>query len=386
MATLTRVTKDRLARDLAARQKLAEEDAVQILRALCDCIREHLRAGSSVELGDLLSIIVSGGPEIREDESGGFSAYATKGRILAAKPLGTLRNDLEKARAAAIYYLARGNEQFHALLLDHFGRRGWRVVHAAQTVELQSKLESDPPAALLVESHVEGWRDLVREVKCNPRTNGVPVVAIFPAGARDEPVATVSVEPDEAIVEPFDVHQFIRTAATALAARVAAPAKDVVELNFSLPGGHHARQRARQLVEEVLFRCRLGETFIADASAALDEALDNAVRHGHRGVECCTIGLRMILDPRRLVLAVRDTGGGFDHVAVLAAVRARRVGKDANTKDHLLRAAQALRTRKGAGDEGGIARALRLVDRVEFNRVGNEIVLTKFREGSVPAR
>ena len=37
-------------------------------------VREFLEQGSEVELGDLFSLAVEGGPEIREDESGGFSA------------------------------------------------------------------------------------------------------------------------------------------------------------------------------------------------------------------------------------------------------------------------------------------------------------------------
>jgi len=84
----------------------------------------------------------------------------------------------------------------------------------------------------------------------------------------------------------------------------------------------------------------------------------------------------MILDPRRLVLAVRDSGEGFNHAAALSAVRG--VANRAS-HDPLARAAAALKSRRG-GDprEGGLGRMLKLVDRVEFNRIGNEVVLTKF--------
>ncbi|HEX5138278.1 MAG TPA: ATP-binding protein, partial [Planctomycetota bacterium] len=115
--------------------------------------------------------------------------------------------------------------------------------------------------------------------------------------------------------------------------------------------------------------------FCRAAKGALGEALDNAARHGHRHVECCTIELRMILDPRRLVLAVRDSGEGFNHAAALSAVRgiANRA-----SQDPLARAAAALKSRRGDPKEGGLGRMLKLVDRLEFNRVGNEVVLTKF--------
>jgi len=384
MGTIARIDKDRLARDLAERLQGAPADAARFLRELCELIRRHLQAGHAVELGDLLSISVAGGPEIREDDSGGFSAFAPKSRVLATKPLGPLREDLARSGGGAIYYLARDNTEFQGLLADHFGRRGWRLVQASAASALQERVEGDPPMAVLVESQVAGWRDLVRDVKCNPRTNGVPVVAVFRPGERDLPAPSLTLEPDEVICEPFEVQDFIRLAARELAARVAAPRQDLLELQLSLPGTRRERQRARELLEEVLFRSHLGEDFTRQASAALDETLDNAVRHGHRAVECCTIGVRVILDPRRLVLAVRDSGSGFDHAAALAAARARRPGRESSSSDHLLRAAAALKTRKGPSEEGGLGRLLGLVDRVEFNRAGNEVVLTKLRPEARP--
>ena len=44
---------------------------------------------------------------------------------------------------------------------------------------------------------------------------------------------------------------------------------------------------------------------------------------------------------------------------------------------HSRSAAAALRCRRGDVSEGGIARMLQLVDRLDYNRTGNEVVLTK---------
>jgi anti-sigma regulatory factor (Ser/Thr protein kinase) len=203
-------------------------------------------------------------------------------------------------------------------------------------------------------------------------------VAIYGSGELDMPIHEVSVEPDDIVCEPFDMQEFIRTAGNELAARVASPRSDVTELSLQLPGTQRERRKSRQLIEEMLYRSGLPEKFIENAGGALHEALDNAHRHGHQNVECCTIAVRIILDPHRLVMAVRDTGDGFDHANVLGAARGT-VGQNA-TNAHLARAADALRTRRGGATEGGIARILRLVDRVEFNRQGNEIVLTMHRK------
>jgi len=183
------------------------------------------------------------------------------------------------------------------------------------------------------------------------------------------------VRPDEIIFAPFDFADFVRTAGAELAARVTGAQHDVTELEIQMPGTERDRRETRVMVEEILYRSGLPEEFSSNAGAALWESLDNAWRHGHQLLDCCTIQVRVILDPKRLVLAVRDTGKGFDHAAVLTAAR----GRKNRGADPLAKAAAALRTRRGNPREGGIARMLTLVDRVEFNRAGNQVVLTKFR-------
>lgn len=380
MPVLTRVSTEELVKDLAARLHVSVEDARKTFLEVCAGLREHLQAGATVELDNLCTLAVSGSPEVREDESGGFSAYAPKAKSLVAKPIGAFRGDIERSKQAAIYYIARNGEgRFLEVLTDHFRRRGWNLVHTRNAMEVQTRLGRQPPVALIFESHVEGWRELLRELKCDPKTNGVPIVGIFPETSKEAAAETLTVQPDGVIYEPFDFADFVKTAGSELAARVAAPPEDSVQIAFDLPGSLRERQNGRALVEELLYRVKMPEGFVRNACAALDEALDNAVRHGHKNVECCTISVRMILDPRRLVISVRDTGAGFDHAAALAAARGRKKSENP-AADHLLRAAQALRTRRGGEpQEGGIARMLRLVHRVEYNRQGNEVVLTKFR-------
>jgi anti-sigma regulatory factor (Ser/Thr protein kinase) len=271
---------------------------------------------------------------------------------------------------------------FQGLLEEHFGRRGWNIVHAHSGMEALARIDRNPPVACIFEHHVDGWREIVRELKCNIATNWVPIVGIFPKVFQDEPVSQLTVQPDELLFEPFDFKEFIHAAGSELADRVTSD-HDAIELNVQLPGGQRDRREACRMIEEVLYRANLPEAFCAAAGAALGEALDNAMRHGHQNVECCTISLRMILDPRRLVLAVRDTGDGFDHAAALSA--ARSVMRTAGVDDPLARAAAALRTRRAAdATQGGIARMLKLVDRVDYNRAGNEVVLTKGRPTSDP--
>lgn len=369
------VNTEELAKQLAQRLGVREAEAKHMLGEMCSCLRDTLAAGRPVELGDLVSLSVEGRPELREDESGGFSAYAPNRRELAAAPVGALKAELEKSTQASILYVARGAGAFRDVLADHFGRRGWKLVHAKDGHEATSRLDRTPPAAVICECSAPGWSDLVRELKGNPHTNWIPVVGIRAKGTADDVVHRLTVLPDLVVEEPFEFADFIRTAAAEIAERVTAAQHDLRELHIELPGTQTARREACDLIEEVLFRCGQPEEFCRAAKGALSEALDNAARHGHRHVECCTIEMRMILDPRRLVLAVRDSGEGFNHAAALSAVRGIA---NRSSQDPLARAAAALKSRRGDAKEGGLGRMLKLVDRVEFNRIGNEVVLTKF--------
>jgi len=373
MVVPARITTRELLRSLEQKTGKSPAELTELLDAVCVSVREFLEQGSEVELGDLLSLAIEGGPEIREDESGGFSAFAARNKSVAARPIGSLKTSLDRACQAAIYYVSRSAGEFSELLGEHFGRRGWPLINVRNGHEVHTRVEQNPPAALVFESHVDGWQELVRELKCNPLTNRVPIVGLFPASAREDPVEGLLVMPDEIVYEPFDFSEFIGTAATELADRVSNQDNDTLELHLQLPGNRRDRKEGRAMVQEVLLRCEQNESFAEDACAAMAEALDNAMRHGHRHVECCTIDLRLILDPKRLVIVIRDTGNGFDHASVLAAARApTRSGGLAGAAEHL-------RTRRGDVTEGGIARMFDLVDRLDYNRAGNQVVLTKNR-------
>jgi anti-sigma regulatory factor (Ser/Thr protein kinase) len=253
--------------------------------------------------------------------------------------------------------LPSGDQVFCVMSRDSVLRRTMRA-HYPHAVfvhdggEMPARLETGRPDAIVVESSVTGAASLVRELKCNPATNAVPVIGIYPEEALDAPLSDLAVQPDAALFEPCTVAE-IREA---LATHASRTRDDVVELEMHLPGTTHAREHACGLVEEVLYRSGMSESFCSGARRALAEALDNAVRHGHGGRLDLPVLIRLFLDDSRLVLAVRDSGDGFAHGAVI---------------DPYAQAAMA--------PEGGIARMIRLVDMVDYNAFGTEVVLTKLR-------
>ena len=69
----------------------------------------------------------------------------------------------------------------------------------------------------------------------------------------------------------------------------------------------------------------------------------------------------------RAVQTSRPTGAGFDHATTVAAARGSALESDVP------------HARRGEIADAGIARMFTLVDRLDYNRPGNEVVLTKAR-------
>lgn len=101
--------------------------------------------------------------------------------------------------------------------------------------------------------------------------------------------------------------------------------------------------------------------------AALNEAIGNAQRHGHKYNAELPIEFRYIHKQERLIVRITDQGEGFDY-------RAELQRKKAGT------AVDEARARYRAGGYGGLGIMLMLkcVDSVEYNRKGNQVTLTKY--------
>lgn len=101
---------------------------------------------------------------------------------------------------------------------------------------------------------------------------------------------------------------------------------------------------------------------------AVNEAVGNAVRHGHKFDASKTVEVRMYSDDVKFVLQVLDEGPGFDF-------------KEALKKGMELDAVDAARARFQEGGMGGlgILMMLRCVDAVEYNESGTQLTLTKYR-------
>ena len=323
-------------------------------------ILQHLKEGRKVELDDFLTLTVTKprSAEIREDECDRYHAYAPVSGQLKAVPIGHFARTLHLGQVATLYYLSNRNDRFSDVLTHHFQKRGWNVVMESDPGKILGRVDREVPYSILIESSVEGWQDLVRGIKCSVDTNSVPILVIHTDNVDPSRVDGLMVQHDETVAEPFDVLDLLEKMEDRLAMRVATLEEEVLTLSMALPGELIYRRHACSLVTETLTRALIAPEFARSAAIALNEILTNAVDHGHEKDLSRTVSVRLLLDPRRLLITVRDQGAGFNHTKVMTEARARKNDPGAQT---------------------GLSRVLRSVDRIEYNKSGNEVVLTKFR-------
>ncbi len=352
MATTTkRITAEALAHELARRLETSVGDAERLLEVVGATVAELTQGGTIVELSDLFSLSTS------DEDSTWQSTPVRSPRPLAAP-----------GRAIAYFVSRRDDHPLLEELSRYYAERGATLIRTKNGAELLARLERQPASAIVLDGQVDDWRDVVREIKCDPATNAVPVVGLFPASLWHAPLHTVSVQPDEVLVEPVDLSDFVHTRA----AELSDPTHDGSEfftLDMRVPGVADMRGETCAIIAESMFRANLREPFVTDACEALAEALENAWRHGHNRDDRAVIRLRVMLDANRLAMSVADEGAGFSHEAELFRAR-MTMNRSAESKSV---------RRRGISEESGFVRMLRQVSRLDFNRTGNNIVLTKYR-------
>ena len=141
-------------------------------------------------------------------------------------------------------------------------------------------------------------------------------------------------------------------------------------VSFSIPSKDKFIDQAQVFLARLAKQCGMSEEKSDAFMTCAKELILNAHRHGHKYDEAKRVVLRWRDLGEQVQLVIVDEGAGFDHQALLAAVRA----KDA---------AQAARERYQAGGFGGLGFQLisRMSDGLEYNDRGNQVVLSVNKQG-----
>ncbi len=139
------------------------------------------------------------------------------------------------------------------------------------------------------------------------------------------------------------------------------------DIFFRFPSDDESINQIYELCRQKFELLPLNDMEKINLDAALNEAVGNAQRHGHKYKKELPIEFRYIHKPDKLIMRVTDQGEGFDYRAEL---RRKKEGT----------AVEEARARYKAGGYGGLGIMLMLkcVHKVEYNRKGNQVTLTKF--------
>ncbi|MHC4779391.1 MAG: FHA domain-containing protein [Planctomycetota bacterium] len=100
---------------------------------------------------------------------------------------------------------------------------------------------------------------------------------------------------------------------------------------------------------------------------AVQEAVRNGAKHGNKFNPGKVLRFRFVRDPYKVIALIEDQGPGFDYKAELD--KAKAVGRRTEERKKYIESGE-----KGAG----VVLMLSRLDRVEYNREGNQVILTKY--------
>ena len=253
---------------------------------------------------------------------------------------------------------------FAPMIQTAFLQAGWGAILVHQTEALPETLDTHGAALVVLDMLLPGAQGALETLKLEPRTNWVPVVGIFPRQCAPMRPPELRVRADVELVEPVDLRALV-AAAERKAVRSSLP-PSTRKVRLVLPSRLADLERAVELASAFIQPCALAEAAQTAFSAAIREAVGNAIQHGNRNDPAKHVCIELRQNPATITVSVRDEGPGFDAESRL---------RQASSTD----AAQAARERHREGGRGGlgILMLLRGADMVRYSKAGNLVTLTK---------
>lgn len=103
----------------------------------------------------------------------------------------------------------------------------------------------------------------------------------------------------------------------------------------------------KNVSDDIIFKVRL----------SLDECITNAVKHGHHSNYIEKVSISYLIDSEKIVIQIQDKGEGFDYASL----------PDPTVRDNII-----------LPEGRGVFLTMQVMDIVEFNDLGNQVILTKY--------
>ncbi len=132
--------------------------------------------------------------------------------------------------------------------------------------------------------------------------------------------------------------------------------RDADLIDFTVPNDLRSVKEPEAQLMAALGQCGYGKDTTFAIKLAFEEAVTNAVKHGNCHDRSKHVHLRYYVDPKRVVIAVRDEGAGFEPEAV----------PDPTAEENLERPCGR-----------GLMLMSAYMDKLRFSKTGNEVWMMK---------
>jgi anti-sigma regulatory factor (Ser/Thr protein kinase)/CheY-like chemotaxis protein len=244
--------------------------------------------------------------------------------------------------------------------------QGKNVYVAEDLASLKETAETHVPDIVLMDGDMEYAPEVKQWIKGITHEKLCSLIAFYPKEASIAVQKGFRVIEDEFIQEPYEVEALGKLMDSEYTRILQERKYFIHSVKIEATSESAYIQEAGNFIERLVNSCKLSDDESMSVVNAAREALDNAARHGNKSKPDLRVQLEYLLEKKRLTITVRDQGPGFDAQSHLGN------GIDGD-------AVSVARKRQAEGKVGGLGvmLMLRCVDKVEYNRTGNEVKLTK---------
>ena len=322
-------------------------------------VRKALQEGEPVDLLGLVRLHMT---------ADGLAGKTKKADAIYAEPLPGLLPDesATKTEETVVVIAVERTDKFSELLAKRLIVPGRRALVAEGLTGVMDAVKTNGADVVIMDSDLEMGDEIRQWLKTAPVRSLISLVVIYAQNDEPDAVKSFRICEDEFLVEPYEM-QTLETVIAGEITRINMERKYFRhEVSFQFPTQAVYQQQAADFMEKLVAHSGLEETAQTGLVVAFREAVDNASRHGNHSDPKALVSVAYVLDREKVTVTVEDEGGGFDTTMYLET----RVSGDA---------IQVARSRHAEGRQGGLGIMLMLksVDKMEYNREGNVIKLTK---------
>lgn len=283
------------------------------------------------------------------------------------EPAEDLKKQIARLQTANILLCITKYDFFIKTLEYYFTKAGWKVNIAQNIEDAKHFVNSSRPHLVVLEQQVPNSQSLCEMIKCTLAPPSIPFLTIYPQGIDLKKPTEIRICSDEYLVQPFEIKQLI--SATELLVKKGLEEetgfKHEVMFQFLTIDDHI--EKVQGFCSKLLDKSGLTGESLVSVGTAFREALSNAVQHGNKHRRDKMLEVLYWLDKEKIILAVTDSGPGFDWQKYVRPGKAEEAGAKGSQKHQ-----------EGKAGGMGIMLMLRCVDKLEYNEIGNMVTLTKY--------